>query len=70
PVVYLRKDHPALQEEWNLEAFLKYPHINIVWEKSEAWALDEILTDLQLDRHIALTLAGFEQSLFMAAQSN
>ncbi|MEZ9288135.1 HTH-type transcriptional regulator YidZ [Vibrio lentus] len=70
PVVYLRKDHPALQEEWNLEAFLKYPHINIVWEKSETWALDEVLTDLQLDRNIVLTLAGFEQSLFMTAQSN
>jgi DNA-binding transcriptional LysR family regulator len=29
PCVYLREDHPALQEEWNLETFLRYPHISI-----------------------------------------
>ncbi len=33
PMVYLHKDHPALQQEWNLETFLSYQHINIVWEK-------------------------------------
>jgi len=68
PVVYLRKDHPALQQEWNMDTFLSYPHINIVWEKSETWALDEVLIDLELKRNIALTMASFEQSLFMAAQ--
>ncbi|MGF1735332.1 HTH-type transcriptional regulator YidZ [Photobacterium satsumensis] len=68
PQIYLRKDHPALQEEWNMEAFLKYPHINIVWEKSESWALDEVLAEQGLTRHVALTMASFEQSLFMAAQ--
>lgn len=70
PVVYLRNDHPALQQEWNLDTFLSYPHINIVWEKSETWALDEVLIDLELKRNIALTMASFEQSLFMAAQPN
>ena len=68
PQVYLRKDHPALQHEWNMEAFLKYSHINIVWEKSESWALDEVLAEQGLTRHVALTMASFEQSLFMAAQ--
>lgn len=70
PMVYLRKDHPALQHEWNTDAFLQYPHTNIVWEKSEKWALDEVLTDLGLERTINLTLASFEQSLFMVAQPN
>jgi len=70
PVVYLRKDHPALQEEWNLDTFLKYPHINIVWEKCEAWALDEVLSEQGLKRDITLTMASFEQSLFMSAQPN
>lgn len=27
-------DNPALEQEWNLETFLSYQHINIVWEKS------------------------------------
>lgn len=68
PVVYLRSDHPALQEEWNMATFLKYAHINITWEKSETWALDDVVMDLGFTRNIALTMASFEQSLFMAAQ--
>ncbi|WP_114765064.1 HTH-type transcriptional regulator YidZ [Vibrio rhodolitus] len=68
PVVYLRKDHPALKQEWNLAAFLSYPHINITWEKSEKWALDDVLTELGLQRDVSLTMSSFEQSLFMAAQ--
>ncbi|MCV5976448.1 DNA-binding transcriptional regulator, partial [Escherichia coli] len=43
-------------------------HINIVWEKSETWALDEVLTELGRQRSIGLTMSNFEQSLFMAAQ--
>ncbi|WP_162063982.1 HTH-type transcriptional regulator YidZ [Vibrio taketomensis] len=68
PMVYLRKDHPALQQEWNLDTFLDYQHINIVWEKSETWALDEVLSELGRQRNIGLTMSSFEQSLFMAAQ--
>ncbi|PKG72821.1 HTH-type transcriptional regulator YidZ [Shewanella sp. GutCb] len=68
PMVYLHKDHPALLEEWNIDTFLKYAHINIVWEKSESWALDEVLMEIGLTRNVALTMNSFEQSLFMAAQ--
>ncbi|VUC90526.1 LysR-family transcriptional regulator YidZ [Raoultella terrigena] len=68
PQVWLRADHPALSEEWNLETFLRYPHINISWEQIDTWALDDVLQDLGHKRTVALTLPGFEQSLFMAAQ--
>lgn len=68
PMVYLHKDHPALLEEWNIDTFLRYAHINIVWEKSESWALDEVLMEMGLTRNVALTMNSFEQSLFMAAQ--
>lgn len=47
---------------------MSYQHINIVWEKSETWALDEVLSELGLQRSIGLTMSSFEQSLFMAAQ--
>ena len=70
PQVWLRADHPALNEEWNLETFLRYPHINISWEQSDTWALDDVLHELGHKRTVALTLPGFEQSLFMAAQPN
>jgi len=68
PRVYLREDHPALQDDWNLQTFLRYPHISICWEKSDTWALDRVLNELGCKRNIALSLPGFEQSMFMAAQ--
>lgn len=70
PRVYLREDHPALQEEWSLDTFLRYPHISINWENSDTWALDEVLQESGLKRQIALSLPGFEASMFMAAQPN
>lgn len=70
PRVYLREDHPALQETWDLDTFLRYPHISICWENSDTWALDEVLQELGHQREIALSLPGFEASMFMAAQPN
>ncbi|EFK4317349.1 HTH-type transcriptional regulator YidZ [Escherichia coli] len=68
PCVWLRKDHPALHETWNLDTFLRYPHISICWEQSDTWALDNVLQELGRERTIAMSLPEFEQSLFMAAQ--
>ncbi len=68
PCVWLREDHPALDEEWNLDTFLRYPHISICWEQSDTWALDNVLQESGRERTIAMSLPEFEQSLFMAAQ--
>lgn len=38
PQVWLRADHPALREEWDLAAFLRYPHITICWEQRDTRA--------------------------------
>jgi DNA-binding transcriptional LysR family regulator len=58
PQVWLRADHPALNEEWNLDTFLRYPHINICWEQSDTWALDDVLHELGHKRTVALTVPG------------
>lgn len=68
PKVFLRNDHPALNNEWTLDAFLTYSHINIIWEKRGHWALDDVLAELGKSRSLALTLSSFEQALYMAAQ--
>ncbi|MBL2937886.1 DNA-binding transcriptional regulator, partial [Klebsiella pneumoniae] len=47
---------------------LRYPHITICWEQRDTWALDDVLQELGYKRNVALTVPGFEQSLFMAAQ--
>jgi DNA-binding transcriptional LysR family regulator len=69
PVVYLRRDHPALNEEWNLEAFLKYRHIGILWEKKSQWILDDVLANQGLFRDIGLSLSNFEQALSFTSQA-
>lgn len=66
PMVYIRKDHPAIDQEWNLETFLSYAHINVTWEKNDSWALDEILAEQGHTRNVSLTMASFEQALFVA----
>ncbi|HHF2868961.1 TPA: HTH-type transcriptional regulator YidZ [Vibrio alginolyticus] len=68
PKVFLRNDHPALNEEWTLDTFLKYSHINIIWEKRGHWALDDVLAEMGKSRSLGLTLSSFEQALYMAAQ--
>ncbi|MCS3431484.1 HTH-type transcriptional regulator YidZ [Klebsiella sp. BIGb0407] len=68
PCVWLREDHPALRDEWNLETFLRYSHINTCWEQNDRWALDYVLQEMGRQRHLALSMPGFEQSLFIAAQ--
>lgn len=67
PQVWLRADHPALREEWDLAAFLRYPHITICWEQRDTRPRTT-LQELGYKRNVALTVPGFEQSLFMAAQ--
>ncbi|SBS29671.1 HTH-type transcriptional regulator YidZ [Vibrio toranzoniae] len=66
PMVYVRKDHPALKQKWNLDTFLSYAHINVAWEKNDSWALDDILTERGYVRNVSLTMASFEQALFVA----
>lgn len=70
PMVYIRKDHPALKQEWNLDTFLNYAHINVAWEKNDNWALDEILAEIGHSRKVSLTMATFEQALFVAEKPN
>ncbi|KLV04049.1 transcriptional regulator [Photobacterium aquae] len=69
PMVFMHHSHPALTQTWNIDTFLAYRHIGIVWEQRESWALDEVLASMGCSRSIALTVSTFEQSLFMAAKS-
>ncbi|MBM7074107.1 hypothetical protein JQC92_19060 [Shewanella sp. 202IG2-18] len=34
PVVYLHTNHPALTLKWDLDSFLSYQHIGILWENA------------------------------------
>jgi LysR family transcriptional activator of mexEF-oprN operon len=56
-VVFCRKGHPALQD-WNLESWLKYPHIRIRMVGGTS-PVDQILTARGLQRKIGPTFSNF-----------
>ena len=69
PLAFIRKDHPILDEEWNLTNLLKYPHISTEYGNRIPWALDDLLHSMGLTRHVHLSYSSFEQSLLMASHS-
>ncbi len=68
PCVWLRKDHPALHETWNLDTFFTLSAYQHLLGTERHRALDNVLQELRRERTIAMSLPEFEQSLFMAAQ--
>ncbi|MFB2864054.1 HTH-type transcriptional regulator YidZ [Aeromonas sp. MdU4] len=68
PVVFLRKDHPLLQQEWSLEHFLDCSHCSVVMEVLETWGLDLLLEDEGMARKVPIMVSSFEQSLHIASQ--
>lgn len=69
PVVFLRNDHPLLQQ-WTLENFLACSHCSVVLEVKETWSLDMLLEDQGLQRKVPIMVSSFEQALNVASQSN
>ncbi|MBP6121671.1 MULTISPECIES: HTH-type transcriptional regulator YidZ [Providencia] len=69
PLAFIRRDHPLLDEEWNLTNLLKYPHISTEYGNRIPWALDDLLQSMGLTRHIHLSYSSFEQSLLMSSHS-
>ncbi len=57
PVVFLRKDHPLLQQKWSLENFLASSQISMVWEANDTRALDSLLEDEGLKREVPIMVA-------------
>ncbi|WP_169045621.1 HTH-type transcriptional regulator YidZ [Aeromonas salmonicida] len=70
PVVFLRKDHPLLEQKWSLENFLASPQVSMVWEANDSWALDSLLEEEGLKRNVPIMVSSFEQALHIAAQSS
>ncbi|MEC6798229.1 LysR substrate-binding domain-containing protein [Photobacterium sp. S4TG1] len=57
PVCLMRKGHPALTKPWNLDAFLRYRHLQVSIGGLKRWLLDEILAleNKQLDNAVNMT---------------
>jgi len=70
PVCLVRKDHPLLSEEWNLEAFLKYRHLQVAFGGIERWLLDEVLNINGLQRDIAVNMTDMHSAMKLCEQSD
>jgi len=58
----VRKDHPALNREWSLDAYLSLRHIQVRCDGSDKWLLDYKLAAHAKQRDIAITVPDFNSA--------
>ncbi|EGA68345.1 transcriptional regulator [Vibrio sinaloensis DSM 21326] len=58
----LRRDHPALRADWNLESFLAHRHVQVRCDGNDRWLLDYRLADIGKERDIAITVPDFNSA--------
>ncbi|WP_299689152.1 LysR family transcriptional regulator [uncultured Vibrio sp.] len=69
-VCLMRNDHPVLEEEWSLKAFLKYRHIQLVTGGVGDWLLLEILQSKQLQINKAANVSDITSAVKLCKQSD
>ncbi|NAZ45555.1 LysR family transcriptional regulator [Vibrio toranzoniae] len=69
-VCLMRNDHPVLQEEWNLQAFLKHRHIQLVTGGVGDWLLLEVLQAKQLQINKAANVSDITSAVKLCKQSD
>ncbi|WP_394206067.1 LysR family transcriptional regulator [Shewanella waksmanii] len=70
PVCLVRQGHSLLSEEWNLETFLKYRHLQVAFGGLEHWLLDDVLKLSHLKRDIAVNMTDFNSALELCQHSD
>lgn len=66
----LRKGHPALEEEWNLDAFLKYRHIQVITGGVSSWLLHEVLDIQRLRIDNAVNMSDISSAVKLCEKSD
>ncbi|WP_317918018.1 LysR family transcriptional regulator [Vibrio sp. MACH09] len=61
-VCVVRKDHPVLQQEWDLPKYLSLRHVQVRCDGNEKWLLDFKLANLNLHRDVAITVPDFNSA--------
>lgn len=70
PVCLVKRGHKLLNEDWNLETFLKYRHLQVAFGGLEHWLLDDVLRLKHLQRDIAVNMADFNSALELCENSD
>ncbi|OXX37075.1 LysR family transcriptional regulator [Vibrio sp. V09_P4A23P171] len=58
----VRKDHPALRDNWTLERYLSLRHVQVRCDGNDRWLLDYRLADIGRERDIAITVPDFNSA--------
>jgi len=66
----VRENHPALNQEWNIETFLQYRHLQVTIGGKDRWLLDEVLKTESLYRDIAIDMPDFHSAMSLCEQSD
>lgn len=69
-VCLMRKGHPALNQHWDLNAFLRYRHLQVAFGGIEHWLLDDALQLEGHQRDIALNMTDFPSAITLCEQSD
>ncbi|MDD1783515.1 LysR substrate-binding domain-containing protein [Enterovibrio sp. ZSDZ35] len=68
--VIVRKGHPVLDKQWNLDAYLKQRHVQVRCDGSDRWLLDYKLAELGLDRDIAMYVPDFNSAASLCTHTD
>ncbi|GHA50166.1 LysR substrate-binding domain-containing protein [Photobacterium aphoticum] len=66
----MRKGHPALQEAWNLETYLKYRHIQVMTGGIARWLLHEVLDQQRLTLDYAVNMSNIASAVRLCENSD
>ncbi|KLV05560.1 transcriptional regulator [Photobacterium aquae] len=71
PVCLVRHGHPLLKEDWNLDTFLKYRHLQVLFGGIDKWLLDDVLQlDHQRHRDMAVSMTDFQSAMGLCERSD
>ncbi|CAG22596.1 LysR family transcriptional regulator [Photobacterium profundum] len=69
-VCLMRKGHPALQEEWNIDTFLKYRHLEVTIGGISGWLLKEVLDIERKQLDSAVNMSDVQSAVKLCEQSD
>lgn len=66
----VRKDHPILEQGWNVSTFIEQKHIQVTGGGNRHWLLDEILMKEGLGRNIVIEMPDFHGAFQLCERSD
>lgn len=69
-VCLVRENHPVLSQQWDVNSFLQYRHIQVTFGGMEQWLLDDVLKMKKLHRDIAIDMPDLHSAMSLCEQSD